>query len=166
MRYASAMDSAAAIPDRFSVWYYLRTGKGEFSGIAQRRFWDFTSNRTPLPGAVSSPALTATFMIVRRGRQVLHLWHARFDRYELTSDGRVDPAFSADERRDYEMMCTALEPFNGHRPANPPASVRLVDRRLDTLYRWQPIEADWQALEQILNRRAGFPLVGSGHLHI
>jgi hypothetical protein len=60
-----------------------------------------------------------------------------------------------------ELWLHALPP-----PARPPARLRLIRRRIDTLYCWEPSQADWDALGRLVNRRAGFPLVGDRALRL
>jgi hypothetical protein len=160
------MDAAAEESHQLSAWYYVRVAEGEFRRIGQQPFSDFFGRRIAFPAPVQGQALTAELVVARRGRQILRLWSTDFRRYALTPDGFFDERARWSFVTAYEDLAGVLDVYRGKLPRRLPARARLIRRRIDTLYGWDPSEADWDALERLVNRRAGFPLVGNWELHL
>ncbi len=150
------MEAAASLPvRRFSAWYYVRTDDGAFSRVGLRRFAAFVFRECPLPIVVRSPTLAAHLMVIRRGRVPLQIWHAAFNRYALTPAGFYDTNAARAQAEDCEALRELLAPFPRH-PEPLPPEARLIKRRIDTLYRWQPSAEDLEALEEVVNLGRAF----------
>jgi hypothetical protein len=160
------MDPVAEESHQLTAWTYVRIVEGEFRPVGLMRFCDFFGRRRPLPAPMLGEALTAEILVARQGREVRRLWSVDFRRYGLTPDGFLDPEAQRGFLTAYRDLNGVLDAYGGQVPRRLPARARLIRRRIDALYHWEPSQADWDALGRVVNRRAGFPLVGNRGLHL
>ena len=160
------MEPEPAESHHLTAWTYVRIAEGEFRPVGLLRFCDFFGRRSPFPAPIQGQALTAEILVARRGRQILRLWSADFRRYDLIPEGFFDLEAQRGFVAAYRDLNGVLDRYTGQVPRRLPARARLIRRRIDTLYHWEPSAADWEALERLVNRRAGFPLVGDRALRL
>jgi hypothetical protein len=144
----------------FAWWVYARQRDGKFRKLSRKHYDTLYSGDAPFEDEPDGEALIAEFAVELEGRKPTRIASRCFRRIHLDKTGVRDPQAAQDEA-SLSLELGEVAQKEG-RPIGELASARgvLLQRRLETRFRWQPTPADLEELAEGVNRRAKRHLIG------
>lgn len=147
-------------------WVYLREPDGTFSKMAAGAYNAFQRYEAKLSRAVGSEVLVAELVVETENRKPIRVCNRWNRRYRLSDTGFLDQGANREETRLTSELGDAA--IAEGRVIGDLRSARgaLLQRRLETQFRWDPSAEDLAALASTVNRRAHRHLLGPVGLRV
>ena len=145
----------------YTQWILVQSPELTFHFVSEKRYGHFHAGRAPLPQARPGEVRTAEVMLYLDGRFATELLALNHRRFPVLAHGVRDPASMS-----LEMILIAEVISAGLWIGRDSATQRFIRRQMDGAFRWTPTAREAQAIADVVNRRARWPLLGGNSVRL